>query len=319
MANGQKSDPDFIPAQEQPDFIPATSTASTQTPPAQPSTWQRLKQGEGTRLYDPGAEQFAEKHPGMLGTGVRALSAFGGAVGNIIPTTLSSLYDAGKMMTGNTAPMQQDLQSVSDWFDPKTRPNWQQIKSVLPEALGVGAGSEVGGALTGEAARRIPEVPQSVAEATRVRTPRNPTGALKPAVRTTAQTLGAVGGAMSHGPYGAVAGYALAPKLLDMVLPNLEKAEPPTIYGPTRMNPSHIASVNPEALPSIGTTGAGQEPFEPLIYSSPEEAAQNDFRMANLKRQASAAGTYHAAQGAAGKRLNLQQRIGRKFIPKVSE
>lgn len=64
-----------------------------------------------------------------------------------------------------------------------------------------------------------------------------------------------------------------------------------------------------------GTTGSAQKPFEPLVYESPEEASQIDFRNANLKRQASAAGTYHAAQGAAGKKTNLQQRIAKKSLP----
>jgi hypothetical protein len=281
---------------------PAAESPST-SQPTEPSTWEKL-----TRGYNPDVEQFAEKHP-VLGPPARFLDAAGGAMMSLPGGVASSVMHPIDTAKGA-------IQSVEDWGKPQT---WKGALGVLPEALGQGVGNVAGGEMAGAAASRIPKIPESVAEAARVRTPRNPTGALKPAVRTTAQTLGAVGGAMSHGPYGALAGYALAPKLLDMVIPNLEKAEPPLVYGPTRMNPEHIASVNPEAMPSIGRTGAGQEPFEPLVYSSPEEAAQNDFRMANLKRQASAAGTYHAAQGAAGKRLNLQQRIGRKFIPKVSE
>lgn len=77
-----------------------------------------------------------------------------------------------------------------------------------------------------------------------------------------------------------------------------------------------VTSSNPSLDISIGTpqvTGAAQKPFEPLVYSSPEEANQIDFRNANLKRQASSAGTFHAAQGGAGKKLNLQQRIARKY------
>lgn len=77
-----------------------------------------------------------------------------------------------------------------------------------------------------------------------------------------------------------------------------------------------VTSSNPSLDISIGTpqvTGAAQKPFEPLVYSSPEEANQIDFRNANLKRQASSAGTFHAAQGGADKKLNLQQRIARKY------
>ena len=59
-------------------------------------------------------------------------------------------------------------------------------------------------------------------------------------------------------------------------------------------------------------TGSATKPFEPLIWESPEEAAAHDLRMKNIERQASSAGKYHAAQGATGKRGNLQLRIGRK-------
>ncbi len=75
-------------------------------------------------------------------------------------------------------------------------------------------------------------------------------------------------------------------------------------------NPTPFPTIQPKAQ----ITGSAAEPFEPLIFESPEEAASHDFRMQNLKRQASAAGTYHAAQGAVGKRTNLQQRIQRKDV-----
>lgn len=77
-------------------------------------------------------------------------------------------------------------------------------------------------------------------------------------------------------------------------------------------NPSLDVSLSPpKTIPQV--TGAAQKPFEPLIYESPEEANAIDFRNANLKRQASSAGTFHAAQGASGKKLNLQQRIARRY------
>src|SRR6266568_3171297 len=48
----------------------ATATAE----PPKPSTYERLTAG-----YDPGAAEFDERHP-VLGKGVRAFSALGGAV-----------------------------------------------------------------------------------------------------------------------------------------------------------------------------------------------------------------------------------------------
>lgn len=70
----------------------------------------------------------------------------------------------------------------------------------------------------------------------------------------------------------------------------------------------------PEVRSKIaGPTGAAEKPFEPIVYESPEEASARDFRMKNLERQAKSAGTYHASQGASGKRLNLQQRIEKRL------
>jgi hypothetical protein len=67
--------------------------------------------------------------------------------------------------------------------------------------------------------------------------------------------------------------------------------------------------------PSAAPTGSDRPPFMPLIYESEFEPGQLEQRLANLRRQASAAGTFHAAQGAAGKATNLQQRIGKKYFP----
>ena len=68
-----------------------------------------------------------------------------------------------------------------------------------------------------------------------------------------------------------------------------------------------------------GTTGAAQEPFEPLIYESPQQVNELARRAANLKRQASASGMYSAAQGKVGKPLNYQQRIQGEFSPSLSQ
>lgn len=90
----------------------------------------------------------------------------------------------------------------------------------------------------------------------------------------------------------------------------------PAIPQGNYATPAQELATRQAAAPlEVGRSSSAQQPFEPLVYASPEEAAQNDFRMANLKRQASSAGTYHAAQGAAGKRTNLQQRIGKSFLP----
>lgn len=71
-----------------------------------------------------------------------------------------------------------------------------------------------------------------------------------------------------------------------------------------------INRAQPDAPTLAGRTGGAAEPFEPLVYSSPQEAAQLDFRAKNLERQASRAGMFSAAQGKVGRPLNYQQRIG---------
>ena len=92
----------------------------------------------------------------------------------------------------------------------------------------------------------------------------------------------------------------------------------PTNPGPFEQIPAKLPKSmrgDPFNPPAPATTGGAQKPFEPLIYSSETEPQEIAQRAANLKRQASAAGTYHAAQGSASKSTNLQQRIGKKFTP----
>lgn len=89
-------------------------------------------------------------------------------------------------------------------------------------------------------------------------------------------------------------------------------------YDPLQSSPSYAQAPSRSTVGAgassgqSGATGSAAQPFEPLIWQSPEDAAAHDFQMQNIQRQASSAGKYHAAQGAAGKRTNLQQRIGRK-------
>ena len=92
----------------------------------------------------------------------------------------------------------------------------------------------------------------------------------------------------------------------------------PTNPGPFEQIPSRLPKgmqgdpFNPSAPI---TTGGAQKPFEPLIYSSETEPEELERRAANLKRQASSTGMYHAAQGSVAKRTNLQQRIAKKYTP----
>lgn len=115
----------------------------------------------GSRLtagYNPGAQDFADKHP-TLGPAVRFLDAAGGAALSV-PL---SIYHA---FADDPSPQEQEefkghtripgelsierltggplVRGVEQWLDPKTRPTAKQAVSVLPEALGQGVGTVAG-------------------------------------------------------------------------------------------------------------------------------------------------------------------------------
>jgi hypothetical protein len=128
-------------------------------PQKQPSFLERLTAG-----YDPGAAQFDEQHP-IAGKVVRGLSSLGGSV-LALP---SSLYHAAadpltpeeeQEFQGHTripgevtierltgAPL---VRGAEQWINPETRPSLKGALSVLPEALGQGAGMYIGSELLGK-------------------------------------------------------------------------------------------------------------------------------------------------------------------------
>jgi hypothetical protein len=106
----------------------------------------------------------------------------------------------------------------------------------------------------------------------------------------------------------ATATLSSAPGLTPSTLP------PPGGEGTSTGLPPGMPVASPDmplaARTGQSVTGGAQQPFEPLVYADPYEAAQGDFRAANLQRQASRAGLFSAAQGKTGQPLNYQQRIG---------
>ena len=97
----------------------------------------------------------------------------------------------------------------------------------------------------------------------------------------------------------------------------------PTNPGPYMAIPPRIPKGQIEAawngvggVPELppGQTLPFPRPLRPLV-GSPEDWQSYDQQMNILRPEASDAGTYHAARGSAAKRLNLQQRIGRKLNP----
>jgi len=135
-----------------------------QSQQASPSFLDRLTAG-----YDPGAAQFAEKHP-VLGPAVRFLSSAGGAVlgapGSLYHTLTDDLTPQEEQeFQGHTripgevtlerltgAPL---VRAAQQYANPETRPTLKQAASVLPEALGQGVGTVASAELAGRGVQAV--------------------------------------------------------------------------------------------------------------------------------------------------------------------
>lgn len=102
----------------------------------------------------------------------------------------------------------------------------------------------------------------------------------------------------------------------DMIVP---KGEIGTITHPGPF--SKIPMRVPKGIPMAGTPEAEQaasgsimpRPLRPTV-GTPEEWQVYEDQMGRLKSEASDAGTYSAARGKVGKKLNYQERIGKRII-----
>jgi len=92
----------------------------------------------------------------------------------------------------------------------------------------------------------------------------------------------------------------------------------------TATNPGPYAKIPvrvPKGIPMPGEEAAAAEdaartfpkPLRPLV-GSPEDWQVYEGQMARLKQEASDAGTYSAARGKVGKKLDYQQRVNKKFF-----
>jgi hypothetical protein len=138
---------------------PPTAGTQPQQSQQQPSFGQKLTAG-----YNPGAQDFADKHP-IAGPAVRFLDAAGGAMLSVPSSIYHAVADdpteqeqqefqghtripgelAIERLTG--APL---VRGAQQYADPNTRPTFKQAMSVLPEALGQGVGSYAGSDLLGK-------------------------------------------------------------------------------------------------------------------------------------------------------------------------
>lgn len=80
--------------------------------------------------------------------------------------------------------------------------------------------------------------------------------------------------------------------------------------GPRAEIPGITAKVG---APEVAKVADFPKPLRPLV-GTPEEIAAYEQQMKILAPEAHDVGVYHAARGASGKKLNLQERIGRKII-----
>jgi hypothetical protein len=161
VANRQQTQtPDFIP-DTTPDFIPDTTPDFIPDEEQKPSLWQRVTAG-----YNPGADEFAQKHP-ILGPAARFLDQAGGAAlsfpSNLYHAATDPLTDEEQQeFQGHTRiPGEVTLERLTGagsavragraYVDPQTRPTLKQAMSVAPEALGQGVGNLAAGEAMGAA------------------------------------------------------------------------------------------------------------------------------------------------------------------------
>jgi hypothetical protein len=132
-------DPDFAKAspQDQAGYINHLLGNDQQDAPAPSSTYDKLT----STNFDSNTDSTSAP--------MRFLKAAGGALINtpksILDTVLHPI-DAAKAVG----------QSAAAWANPETRPTWEGIKSVLPEALGAGVGGAAGGEVLGAGVRNVP-------------------------------------------------------------------------------------------------------------------------------------------------------------------
>lgn len=84
--------------------------------------------------------------------------------------------------------------------------------------------------------------------------------------------------------------------------------------GPYAEIPIKVPKATQAFDPVSGEISPDAAPLRPTV-GSPEDFQVYDQRMKNLKAEASDAGTYSAARGKVGKKLNYQQRIVKKINP----
>jgi hypothetical protein len=169
----------------------------------EPSTYQKLTAPIDSEAHNPVSRFF---------------SSVGGAVIGAPEGLYNTLRHPGDTLAGIS-------DSVGAWMDPKTRPTWEGIKSVLPEALGGGVGTVAAGEALGAAVPKIVKAGGVAREA--IGGAIHDEGQLTPGVEAASKaTGGAVGAVAGHaigGPIGAevggVAGYTLGPALLDKIFP----------------------------------------------------------------------------------------------------
>jgi len=111
---------------------------ATQQQEETPSTYEKL-----TASYNPDVEEWAQKHP-IAGPILRFLDATGGAALSTPEAIVKGISDVAQSYMNPSRPTEIEktlTESAKGWADPKIRAG---ALSVLPEALGMGAGATAG-------------------------------------------------------------------------------------------------------------------------------------------------------------------------------
>lgn len=291
--------------------------------PKQPSTYDQLT-APGSSA---GAMEFDAKHP-IAGKFLRAFDAAGGAVlglpGSVYhafadPTTdgRSKWEAVPERLLGGEA----TAQALQDYGSGKVTP--QGALSVLPEALGTGAGTVAG---TGLAMKGLGGVTRpGLAKAARLGARvsdfdlTKPLSLAKPALEHVADRL------ENKAPTERDA------TLVKSNIPEYAGEEEPSPLGspenpgihskiPLRTPKSVLAEETPTGSTQLSQYGSPRRgrmgpPLRPNVFSSEEAAQIYDNQMARLGAEAKDAGMYSAARGAVRRIPDYQERIGRTLNP----
>ena len=142
-----------VPADDEYEYHPPSAAAEPKAAPTEPES--KLTAPIDTEAKSPISRTLSSAGGTVIGALSHPIDTAKGA--------LESLGDAATLGLTKGSPLSQ---SVDTWLNPKTRPTWEGIKSVLPEALGQGIGNvalgEAAGVVAPPIVKGIGRIPDAI-------------------------------------------------------------------------------------------------------------------------------------------------------------